>query len=54
MSEAIYKDSSIHKDGIYDIDKNCYLTTGETENDDGIVFALLIVFVFFQFLISGG
>ena len=49
MSEAIYKDSSIHKDGIYDIDKNCYLTAGETENDDNIVLALLIVFVFLSF-----
>ncbi len=46
MSEAIYKDSSIHKDGIYDIDKNCCLTAGKRTNDDGIVFALLIFFVF--------
>lgn len=49
MSEIMFKDSSIHKDGIYDIDKNCCLTTGEAENSDNIVFALLIIFVFCGF-----
>ncbi len=45
MSGAI-KDRSIHRDGIYDIDESCHIGTKSKSGDDGIIFALLAMFVF--------
>ncbi len=47
MSDII-KDRSIHRDGIYDIDESYYVGTKSKKNDDGIVFALLAMFVFWK------
>ncbi len=49
MSE-IRNDSSIHNDGIYDIDNSCYIGAGTSSLlDDNITFALLALFVFCKF-----
>ncbi|MDO4301427.1 MAG: hypothetical protein Q4D26_08580 [Clostridia bacterium] len=44
----ISKDSSIHKDGIYDIDESCYIKTNSSSKEDNIIFALLALFVFYK------
>ena len=47
MSGTI-KDSSIHRDGIYDIDESCYIGTKSISSNDGIVFALLAMLVLWK------
>lgn len=43
----IYKDKSIHKDGIYDIDESCNIRTNSLSLEDNMVFAMLTLFIFF-------
>lgn len=47
MLEA-YKDKSIHKDGIYDIDESCNIGMKSIVSNDGIIFVLLAMFVFWK------
>lgn len=46
MSEI--KDSSIHKDGIYDIDKSCRIDTSSVFSEDNVMFMLLAAFLFLK------
>ncbi|MDO5388705.1 MAG: hypothetical protein Q4F63_05665 [Clostridia bacterium] len=39
------KDSAIHNDGIYEIDKSCHINIAQASKDDGILFTLLALFV---------
>ena len=43
MSEI--KDSSIHKDGIYDIDKSCRMGIFAMDAEERLIFALMAVFL---------
>lgn len=49
MLETNINDSSIHKDGIYDIDKSCRIETAASFIDDNLVFMILAIFVFYKF-----
>lgn len=46
MSEI--KDSSIHKDGIYDIDKSCRVDCSAIAAEDRLMFVLMAIFLFVQ------